>query len=111
MAGDQGNTAKPHPGAIAVEGIDVLDNSLEVARLWIEDGGPATCLINPEILGEPEMFGLLMVDTIRHAARAYAQCYGMPEDEALGRILEGVQMETASPTTDIETTQDYGKSN
>ena len=92
---------------IDVSSFDFLSDSTEVARLWVEDNGPATCLIMPDKLKRPETFGLLMVDAIRHGARAYAQCYGMSEREALQRIWSGVDMEREHHTTDLETVQDY----
>lgn len=93
--------------AIAVDDFDFLDQSHEVARLWVEDGAGATCLIQPDKLEQPEMFGMLMVDCIRHAARAYAQAYGMSEADALARIWSGVDAERARNTTDLDTVQDY----
>jgi hypothetical protein len=96
-----------HPEAISVEGLDLLDNSVEVARLWVEDGGPATCIIQPERLAEPEMFGMLMVDAIRHGARAFSQCYGMTEEEALSRVWQGVDMERGDPSSPLDTVQNY----
>ncbi len=96
---------------ISVEGYDFLDQSVEVARLWVENDGPATCLIQPERLAEPEMFGMLMVDAIRHAAVAFSQCHGIPESAALARIWTGLDMERGDPTTPINTVQDYGKLN
>ena len=98
---------KPLDGEIDVSGFDFLSKSTEVARLWVENQGPATCIIQPDKLAEPEMFGLLMVDSIRHGARAYAQCYGMSEDEALKRIWDGVDMERANHTTGLDTVQDF----
>ena len=102
---------KGHPGAISIDEYDFLDNSVEVARLWVEHEGPATCLIQPDRLQQPEMFGLLIVDTIRHSARAYAQCYGMSEEEALRRIWAGVDMERQTNTTGLDTLQDYERPN
>lgn len=104
-------SAETKAGAIAVDDFDFLDNAVEVARLWVENEGPATCIIQPDVLKEPEMFGMLMVDAMRHAARAYAQCYGMPEEEALSRILQGVEMESGTNTTDLDTVQDFGPAN
>ena len=92
---------------IDVSDFDFLNDSREVARLWVEDNGPATCLIRPDILEKPEMFGLLIVDAVRHAARAYAQCYGISEEEALRGIWAGVDMEREQNTTDLETVSDY----
>jgi len=94
---------------IHVEGYDFLDRSLEVARLWVQNGGPATCIIDPTLLREPEMFGMLMVDTVRHAARAYAQCYGMTENAALSRIWDGLGAERDRPTSPLKTIQNHGK--
>ncbi len=96
-----------HDGEIDIADMDFLRDSREVARLWVENNGPATCLIQPDILRESEMFGMLMVDTIRHAARAYAQCHGLSEEEALSRIWQGVDMERANNTTGLDTVQDY----
>lgn len=92
---------------IDVNGFDFLEQSTEVARLWVEDNGPATCLIQPDKLAEPEMFGMLMTDTVRHGARAYAQCYGLSEEEALERIWRGVEMEREKNTTGLDTVQNY----
>lgn len=94
-------------GEIDVGGFDFLANSTEVARLWVENEGPATCIIQPDKLAEPEMFGMLMVDSIRHGARAYSQCYGMSEEDALKRIWDGVDMERANNTTELDTVQDF----
>ncbi|WP_230279476.1 DUF5076 domain-containing protein [Croceicoccus sp. Ery15] len=96
-----------HAGAIDIVGMDFLNNSQEVARLWVEPDGPATCLIQPDRLEMPEMFGMLLVDSIRHGARAYAQCHGMSEEEALRRIWAGVDMERETNTTGLDTVQDY----
>lgn len=106
-----GKKPRPNPGAISVDEYDFLDNAVEVARLWVENEGPATCIIQPERLAEPEMFGMLMVDTIRHGARAFAQCYGMSEEDALHRIWSGLEMERAHETTGLNTMQDYQKPN
>ena len=100
-----------HPDEISIAGYDFLGDSVEVARLWIENDGPATCLIQPDILAEPEMFGMLMVDTIRHAARAYSQCYGISEEDALQRIWAGLDAERDHNTTGLDTKQDFGKTN
>jgi hypothetical protein len=95
--------------AISVDDYEFLANSVEVARMWVEDGGPATCLIQPERLANPEMFGMLMVDAIRHAAVAFGQCYAINEEEALRRIWRGLDAERDFETSPIETIQNYQK--
>jgi hypothetical protein len=49
------------------------------------------------------MWGLLLVDIARHAARAYARESGYTEDEALSRIVDMFEAEIARPT-DMGTT-------
>ncbi len=95
--------------AISVDQFDFLDQSHEVARLWVEDGGGATCIIQPENLEMPEMYGMLMVDSIRHGARAYAQAQDISEAEALDRIWAGLDAERNRNTTDLDTVQNYQK--
>jgi len=96
-----------HPNAISVEDRGFLDNSYEVARLWVEDGGPATCIIRPDTLVTPEMFGMLMVDTVRHAGRAFAQYLALTETESLARIWAGLDAERDDPCIDIRTIKDF----
>jgi hypothetical protein len=44
------------------------------------------------------MWGLLLVDIARHAARAYARESDYTEEEALTRIVEMFEAEIARPT-------------
>ena len=86
-------------GEIDVTAFDFLGNSVEFARLWHEPDGPFTCIIEPRNIGaDPALFGMAMVDAIRHGAKAYAQAIRIPEEEALARIWEGFDAERANPT-------------
>jgi hypothetical protein len=96
-------------GQIDVSDCDFLENSLEFARLWIDPDGPSTYLIEPRHLGaDPFVFGMAMVDTIRHAARAYAAAVNVSEEHALERIYEGFDAERAKNTTDLDTVRNLG---
>src|SRR3979411_3187038 len=53
---------------------------------------------------EPDMWGMLLVDIARHAARAYASESAFTEDEALTRIVEMFEAEIARPTDTGSTT-------
>lgn len=87
------------PGEIDVSSFDFLRNANEFARLWSEEGAGLTAIIEPRGLGaDPFLFGMAMVDTIKHAAIAYSQAVRIPEDEALARILEGFDAERKNPT-------------
>ena len=50
------------------------------------------------VVDEPDMWGLLLVDIARHASRAYARESAYTEDEALRRIIDMFEVETARPT-------------
>ena len=89
---------------------DLPHGSVEVARLWITNGGPATCLIRPDRLAEPEMFGMLMVDAARHAAEAFARHDGLPFGEVLNCIWRRAEQELARQATVAVTRQSYEKS-
>ena len=65
-------------------------DSAEVARIWVTDGQGSTVLIDAGVLADPEMFGVLMADTIRHAAIAHARALGMEEAEAAALIWRGL---------------------
>jgi len=96
---------------IALDNMDFLADSREFARLWAEPGGPMTALINPHHLGaDPFLFGMAMVDAMRHAARAWAQAVDIAEADALARIYEGLDAERAGNTTGLDTVQDYDPS-
>ena len=77
------------------------DDAVEVLRAFILDGGLSIAFTRA--FEEPDMWGLLLVDLARHAARAYACESGFTEEEALARILDMFEAEIARPT-DIGTT-------
>lgn len=77
--------------AIELEGAEALtDDSVEVARIWVTDGAGSSVWIDAGVLADPHVFGILMAETVRHAARAYATSWGLAEDDALERITEGL---------------------
>jgi Domain of unknown function (DUF5076) len=72
------------------------DDANEVSRAFVVDGGLSIAFTHA--FEEPEMWGLLLVDIARHAARAYARESNYTEDEALTRIIEMFEAEIARPT-------------
>jgi hypothetical protein len=82
------------------------EDAVEILRVFVLDGGLSMAF--QRAFEEPDMWGLLLVDLARHAARAYARESEYSEDEALGRILEMFEAEIARPT-DIGTTTPRGK--
>jgi hypothetical protein len=72
------------------------DEATEVLRAFVIDGGLSIAFTRA--FEEPDMWGLLIVDIARHAARAYAQEGDFTEDEALARIVDMFEAEIAGPT-------------
>jgi hypothetical protein len=94
-------------GAIALDHGDTLtDASAEVARIWITDGAGSAVWIDARVLEDPTVFGQLMADTIRHAARAYAGTWDIDEPAALQRIVDGLTGELRHQLSAITTIQE-----
>ncbi len=53
---------------------------------------------DPRAFEDPEMWGMLLVDIARHAARAYGRESEFSEEEALSRILDMFEAEIERPT-------------
>lgn len=83
---------------------DVIEreDATEVLRAFVVDGGLSIAFTRA--FEEPEMWGLLLVDVARHAARAYSRESEYSEEEALARILEMFEAEIARPTDTGSTT-------
>jgi hypothetical protein len=93
-----------HPGAIAlVDGDTLTPDSAEVARVWITNGAESSVWINPHLLEEPKVMGYLLADTLRHAARAYAQRDGTDEGDMAARIYAGLLEELQNQYNEITT--------
>ena len=72
------------------------DDATEVLRAFVIDGGLSIAFMRA--FEDPEMWGLLLVDIARHAARAYGRESEFTEDEALRRIVDMFEAEIARPT-------------
>ena len=91
------------PGEIEVNGHKELDGAKEFLRMWKPAEGGAFCFVQPENLApDPFVFGMIMVDAIKHAARAWSHAVNISEEAALLRILEGFDAERGNSTTDIK---------
>ena len=72
------------------------EDATEVLRAFVIDGGLSIAFTRA--FEEPDMWGLLLVDIARHAARAYAREGASTEDEALTRIVDMFEAEISRPT-------------
>ena len=107
-----GNKNTGREGEIDVAELDFLDGAQEFARLWSQPEGEQTFIIEPRALGpDPFLFGMAMVDCIRHAAIAYSRATNLDEDRALLRIMEGFQAELSNPTDEPRPLGEEGKPN
>jgi hypothetical protein len=78
------------------------EDATEVLRAFVIDGGLSIAF--QRAFEEPDMWGLLLVDIARHAARAYARESDYSEEDALDRIVEMFEAEIARPTDPGTTT-------
>ena len=72
------------------------DDATEVLRAFVIDGGLSIAF--QRAFEEPDIWGLLLVDVARHAARAYARESEFSEEEALQRIIDMFEAEISRPT-------------
>ena len=72
------------------------DDATGVLRAFVVDEGLSIAFMRA--FDEPDMWGLMLVDIARHAARAYARESEYTEDEALARIVEMFEAEINRPT-------------
>ena len=72
------------------------NDATEVLRAFVLDGGLSIAFTRA--FDEPDIWGLLLVDIARHAARAYARESEYTEDDALRRIVDMFEAEIARPT-------------
>jgi hypothetical protein len=71
-------------------------DAIEVLRAFVVDGGLSIAFTRA--FEEPGMWGMLLVDIARHAARAFSRETELSEDEALARIIEMFEAEIARPS-------------
>ena len=76
--------------------VEARDDAVEVLRAFVVDRGLSISFTRA--FDEPDMWGILLVDIARHAARAYARESDYTEDEALNRIVTMFEAEIARPT-------------
>jgi hypothetical protein len=80
------------------------DDAVEVLRAFVLDGGLSISFTRA--FDDPGMWGMLLVDIARHAARVFAKEGVMSEEEALARIVALFEAELGSPT-DLGTTTEH----
>jgi len=72
------------------------DDATEVLRAFVVDGGLSIAF--QRAFEVPDMWGMLLVDIARHAARVFAREGDYTEEDALRRIVDMFEAEIARPT-------------
>src|ERR1700743_1497778 len=72
------------------------EDATEVLRAFVLDGGLSIAFTRA--FEEPDMWGLLLVDLARDAARVFAGEQDDPEEQALTKIIDRCEAEIARPT-------------
>jgi hypothetical protein len=89
MAGPEFHELNAPPDAIEHGGHEVL-------RAVVVEGAVSVAMRRS--FDDPFTWGILLVDLARHAARIYASETELSEEEAMARIVEGLQAELDNPT-------------
>jgi len=79
------------------------DDAVEVLRAFVIDNGLSISFMRA--FDDPQMWGMLLVDIARHAARVFETEGVMSEAEALERIRSMFEAEMERPT-DLGTTRE-----
>jgi len=72
------------------------DKAVEVLRAFVVDGGLSISFVRG--FDDPGMWGMVLVDVARHAARVFEKEGVMSESEALERIVDMFEAELSRPT-------------
>jgi hypothetical protein len=81
------------------------DSGVELMRLWTAAGRLHTSLRigywedYDIVVGEPEAWGVVLADTIRHIANAHLQAYGRDHSETVARIHKALTSELRHPSS------------
>ena len=73
------------------------DGGLELLRVWAASGRQHVSVATG-IWNDPAAWGVMIVDLMKHISNAYEQTAGIPNNEALQRIIEGLQAELSKST-------------
>ena len=97
------NGPKEQPVPPDVQG---REDAVEVLRAFVVDGGLSIAFMRA--FDDPAMWGMLLVDIARHAARSFEREGVMSADEALKAIRDMFEAEADAPTDPGTTTPRTG---
>jgi hypothetical protein len=72
--------------------------AFELARVWSSQGHQYYVLHVEPFRDQPAVWGLMALDLMKHAARAYEQLDGRSREDAYREMLFGIMAEMQNPT-------------
>jgi len=72
--------------------------ALELARVWSSQGHQFYVLHVAPFHDQPAVWGMMAIDFMKHAARAYEQLDGRSREDVYKEILVGFMAEMQNPT-------------
>ena len=75
----------------------------EVLRAWNMNDGHQVFLVKPDAFEDPFIWGMNLVDAMKHIAGAIGEGDPTREQQAFHRVLEGFMAELQNPTDQPET--------
>ncbi len=72
--------------------------ALELARVWSSQGHQFYVLHVAPFQEQPAVWGIMAIDLMKHAARAYEQLDGRSKEAAYKQMLLGLMAEIQNPT-------------
>jgi hypothetical protein len=83
------------------------DKAVEVLRAFVVDGGLSISFTRA--FDDPAMWGMMLVDIARHAARVYEKEGAMSEAEAMERIVDMFESELGAASDAGRTSERKGQ--
>jgi hypothetical protein len=75
------------------------EKAAELARIWMSGRGGQHVSLSTGVVGNPNGWGVLLVNLARNVADAYKQTLGLDPDQTLAGIKAAFEKEWNSPTT------------
>ena len=76
-------------------------NRRELLRAWVANGSLHCSLCIPDDWPEPEHWGVVLSDVMRHVADAYQKQHGIEFGETIRQIQEQIAVQLDSQTRDV----------
>jgi uncharacterized protein (DUF2267 family) len=95
------------PNTLPIPAPAIRDShSIEMIRVWIAEKGLHAAvnigIWEAQDLNEPDAWGIMLADVVRHIANAHEEEYGRDPREVITAVRQALERELAKPTTQAE---------